>query len=112
VIPVMNIGKLNQYGTIQRPSDVDDDAGGKVRTWVDDATRVPMGIEPLQGDERMYGMQLQTRVTHQITMRYREGMTTAKRIVCRGVAYNVRYVGDKDLRNTMFVLLAEQGVAS
>jgi SPP1 family predicted phage head-tail adaptor len=57
-------------------------------------------------------MQLQTRVTHQITMRYRDGMTTAKRIVCRGVAYNIRYVGDKDLRNKVFTLLAEQGVAS
>lgn len=112
MIPVVNIGKMNQYGTIQRPNDTEDDAGGKDRTWVDEATRVPMAIDPLSGDERVYGMQLQTRVTHQITMRYRDGMTTAKRIVCRGVAYNIRYIGDKDMRNRVFTLLAEQGVAS
>jgi SPP1 family predicted phage head-tail adaptor len=112
VIPVMNIGAMPHRGTIQSPDDDEDGIGGVTRVWVDEAANVCMGIKPLSGDERLYGMQLQTRITHEITMRYRAGLTTEMRILHKGIPYNIRYIGDQDMRSKKFVLLAEQGVAS
>ncbi len=112
MIPVINIGALPHYGTIQTKADTSNGSGGFTRTWADEATRVPMAIKPIDGEERVYGMQLQTKVTHEITMRYREGMTTDKRIVHKGVAYNIRFVNDVELRNKKLVIFAEQGVAN
>jgi hypothetical protein len=51
-----------------------------------------MSVEPLKGWERMQAQQLQTPVTHQVFLRHRAGVTTAKRIRWGGRVFEIKEV--------------------
>lgn len=75
----MKIGKLRHRVTIQKLISTPDGGGGSTKTWIDDAT-VWAAIEPLRGGERYVAQQVQSELTHKITMRYREGIKPQMRI--------------------------------
>jgi SPP1 family predicted phage head-tail adaptor len=110
MIPSFSIGKLTQRGSIQTETEVVDDYGGRVRTWADSAT-VWMRIQPVSGDERVFGMQINDRVTHKITMRY-TNITQKNRISHKGKIYNIRAILNEESRDRKLVLMVEEGVAT
>lgn len=85
--------ELRDAITIQLPTLSKDAAGGKVKTWVDDAVNVPARLQPLQGDifeeREVRGL----RVTH---VCYLEDTDVASadgelgRLKCAGVFYEIK----------------------
>ncbi|WP_020471469.1 phage head closure protein [Zavarzinella formosa] len=65
--------------TIQAVSRLSDGQGGYAESWVDGAT-VWASIEPYSGYQKFQAMQLQTPVTHKISMRYRPDVATGTRL--------------------------------
>lgn len=111
MIPSLSIGKLTQRVAIQEFADVDDGYGGKTRSWSTVAT-VWARVQPLVGNERVYGMQLQDEATHKITMRYRT-INAKNRILHKGTYYNIVGVPlDEESRERRITIMVKQGVAT
>src|SRR4051812_15348564 len=70
---------LKNRAALQSVRRTEDGQGGFTEEWADEID-LWMKIEPLKGWEKMQAMQLQTPITHKITLRYRTGVTTAKRL--------------------------------
>jgi len=71
--------KMKHQVTIQSKSSASDGQGGFTETWNDGDT-VSAFIEPVKAYEKFQAMQMQTPITHKITMRYRADVTTASRL--------------------------------
>ncbi len=69
-------------------------------------------LEPLSGNERLHAMQLESRVSHRITIRYRPGVTAGMRLVLGTRHFNIRTVMDVEERRRRLQLLCEEGVAT
>lgn len=79
----VSIGDLRHRVTFQQQQKVPDGRGGFVTTWVDMVT-VWASVQALRPWERIQAQQTQTGVTHQVVIRYREGITASMRIVHDG----------------------------
>lgn len=110
MIPRFVIGSLSQRGVIQTYQLTPDGLGGNSRAWVNTAT-VWMRVEPVSGDERIYGMQIQGKTTHKITLRYR-ALSLDQRIVHKNNIYNIRSILNDDSRDRKLIVMCEQGVAT
>lgn len=88
----MQPGDLDQRVTIQAPADTDDGYGGTIPGgWADVAT-VWAQVRDKGGNEAMEHMRATGRLTYEITIRRRDGITTAHRLVWGGRALNIRKV--------------------
>ena len=76
----MNTGKLRQRVTIQELVRTDDGYGGITETWQDVAT-VWAAVEPLRGNERYRAQQVQSELSHKVTMRYRAEIKPQTRLL-------------------------------
>lgn len=77
----MRAGLLRHRVTIQARSVVRDAAGGEAETWVDQPPPVWARVRPLNGRELLSANQIQAETTHEVTMRYRPGLTSAHRLL-------------------------------
>ena len=98
---------------IQAESTTTDAGGGQSDPWASPtlvaATRAC--IEPLKGFEVLRAMQLEAKVTHKITMRYRSGITAKMRIKFGSRILNIRSVINVEERGRWLEILADEGVA-
>jgi SPP1 family predicted phage head-tail adaptor len=69
--------------TLQESTITGDSQGGFTESWAD-TIGLWAQITPLKGWELMRAQQLQTTITHKITIRYRTGITTAMRFLLDG----------------------------
>ncbi len=108
------IGRLRERVTVQRAARDADAGGGAVVTWTPlaHAPTVWARIEPLSGAEALQAMKLQARVTHRVTLRWRDDVTAAMRLVCGARTLNIRAVTNPDERRRYLELLCEEGVAT
>ena len=88
-----------------------DSGGGAATVWNDDAT-LWASIEPLKGAERFTAQQLESRLTHRVTLRMRDGVTTAMRLKFGLRIFNIRAVINPGERDRLLELLCEEGVAT
>ncbi len=72
------IGALRHRLVLEAPERVDDGGGGVTLTWVQVAT-LWGAIKPLSGLEVFAGDRLTGRLTHEIRIRYRSGVTADMR---------------------------------
>lgn len=107
----ISLGALRHRLTIQAESPTADAGGGHGLAWSNVAT-VWGRVEPLSGGERLRAMQIESRVTHRITIRYRAGVTAANRIAFANRIFNIRAVVNVEERNRILELLCEEGVAT
>ena len=84
---------------------------GHTRAWTTFATARAC-IEPLSGRERLHAMQLQDRVSHKITIRFRSGVTAKMRIKFGTRIFNIRAVINLEERSRWLEILAVEGVAT
>ena len=113
------LGKMRQKITIQYQSRTADGGGSEALSWLDPTT-VFGYIQPKQGGERFFGDQLEERITHIITVRYRRDLSHKNRLLyvsfIKGVKYtrtfNVRRVLNRDSTNKFLDILCEEGVAT
>ena len=61
---------------------------------------------------RFVGGQLQSSITHKVTLRYRSGVTAGMRLLFENRAFNIRYVANLHEQNELLELLVEEGVST
>ena len=108
------IGELRHRLTIQAENPSADAAGGQADPWASPVTVATVWgrVEPLTGGERLRAMQLEDRVTHRVTIRYRDAITAKQRLVFGQRVFNIRAVLNLGERSRWLELLCEEGVAT
>lgn len=104
-------GSLRHRVTLQSAADTPDGAGGFATVWSNVAT-LWAAIEPLAGRERLAAQQLESPLTHRVTLRHRDGVTTAMRVKFGVRVFNIRSVVNRAERDRALELLCEEGVAT
>jgi SPP1 family predicted phage head-tail adaptor len=91
------IGDLKHRVTLQQPVLSADGGGGYGESWqnLSSVPEVYAEIIPLSGGEQLRFYQLETSVTHRLTIRYRSDVTNAMRVLKGAVAYNIVSVTDR-----------------
>ena len=109
----MPIGKMRHSLTIQAQSRSNDTAGGARRTYSTLAT-VWGSIEPVGGNLRLYGDQIEGVSTHKITIRYRSDVTTKHRINYSADSriFKINRILNLGTRDRYLEMLCEEGVAT
>lgn len=105
------IGQMRHRVTIQSERRTTDTDGSAALRWYDDV-KVYAAITPRAGSESFHGMQIEGRVTHEITIRYRADVTPKKRIYWNSRAFNIRAVLNVNERDRWLKIAAEEGVAT
>ena len=103
---------LREPVTFERVTETADSYGARVRTWaaISGAPTRAM-VRPLSGGERYASARVEATSTHRIVCRYFAGLTEADRVVVRGRAYNIRFIGNVDFADQWLEITAELGVA-
>jgi len=101
----MRAGELTRRVTIQNKTVVNTD-GSPVVTWIDEAT-VWSKIHYLTGQETYRANEIQAEANVEITIRYRNGMTAKKRLICGNHIYNIKSVIEDDKRVWITMLCKE-----
>lgn len=108
----MHGGMLREPVTIQEPGlGARDDVGGFAEAW-DLVAAVPAYLRALSGSEQFYAQRLQATASVRVTIRYREDLTEAMRILIRNEPYQIRYIENVEFRNRWTTILCERGVAT
>lgn len=104
--------RLRHRVTLQEPALTTDNAGGYTRTW-DDVADLWAEVSPLEAQsfsqERLQDLHLQSRVTHRVTLRYREGVTADMRLVFEERVLVIRAIVNARELGEALVILAEEG---
>lgn len=112
----MSISKLRHVITIQAPVRTRDPLGGTTDEWSSPsvvAANLPARIESVSGREVFRGMQIESPVTHKITIRARTDVLASHRVLFGSRIFNIRAVRNISEEVDKFVqLLVEEGVAT
>jgi SPP1 family predicted phage head-tail adaptor len=109
----MRAGTLRHRIIIQTKSEDPDGMGGAKVTWPEkDWIEVWARVKPIRGMEQIQALSLEGKITHQILMRYREGVTVAKRIYWKkqNKYFNIRSVINPDQRNISLEIMAQEEI--
>lgn len=114
-----SVGKLRQKIKIQTQTRTADGGGSEKVAFATSVT-VFGHIEPRGGQERLFGDQLEERITHIITIRYRRDVSHKNRLVyeyfVKGTKYtrifNVKRVLNRDSKDRFLDIMCEEGVAT
>lgn len=106
---MMNVGQLRHRVTIQQLTRVEDEGGGYAEVWTEVAT-VWAAIKPLRGNERYEAQQVQSTLTHKVTIRYREGIKPQMRLTYKGRIFDIESVIDIEERHRWLELLCSEVV--
>lgn len=87
-----------------------DSYGGAIETWTKVATSVPAAIVPLSGKEFIASGATQAQINTRITLRYRDDLKPAMRLVHGATLYNIRAVLPDPTLQRHLTLLCEAGV--
>lgn len=104
-------GGMRQRIRIEEATLTPDGLGGFTRDWQTVAT-VWAEITTVRGDEYFASGQLASQVTHRIRLRWREGITTAMRVVFGVRIFAIRAVIENDGKKRSLELIVEEGVGS
>jgi SPP1 family predicted phage head-tail adaptor len=108
----LTAGMLRHIVEFQNPPAIADGQGGVEGSWTTHASNVRGALRPVSGNERYFGQQLESAVTHHFFMRYRNDITAKQRLVYEGRNFQVRAVIDIEERKQWLDLLVEEGVAT
>ena len=102
-----SIGARGRRFVLELPLESPNGFGGVVRTYAA-GPQLWGAIELLRGDERVRAARFEQAVTHRVTLRYREGVTAAMRLV-RGLRrFAIRSATDPDGSRRELVCLVEE----
>ena len=105
----MRAGTLRTRVLIQQRALGRDGFGQQVTTW-STLSEAWAAIEPMSGRELELAQAVSAEVTHQVTIRYRPGITQAMRIVYNGRVFDIHSVLDADMRHREMVLMCGEGL--
>jgi len=104
----MRAGKLSHPVTIQRDAGVVNSSGQVIPNWVTYAER-RAGIRPLSGREYMQAQSLGAEVTHEVAIRYDQGVTSGMRVLHNGRILEIESVMNIDEKNIDMILMCKEG---
>lgn len=113
--PTVGVGALRHRFVIEAERPAGDGGGGQgADPWANPITVATVWgtVMPLTGAETLRAAQLQARVTHRITIRWRDGILARNRIRLGGRVFNIRSIVNREERNRWLDILAEEGVAT
>ena len=104
-------GRLRQRVLIEQPIETPDASGGFITSWHEVAT-VWAEIRSVRvgRSELAVAGKLQSENWFEMTMRYRNDITTKMRVTYNGISYAIRVVDDVNSNGVTLELLLEQGV--
>lgn len=108
------IGRLRHRLVVQAENPLPDGGGGRGDPWAAPITLATVWgrVEPLGGAERLRAMQLDARVSHRVTLRYRADVTARERLVFGQRVFKIRAVINLEERNEWLQLLCEEGIGA
>ncbi len=102
--------------TLQEEIRTMDGAGGYIGVWQDVADLwaeiSPISTRVIYGNEKLFAGQIQSSLSHKITIRYRSNISTAMRFIFQGRAFNIRSISSVHEKKDIIELLVEEGVAN
>jgi SPP1 family predicted phage head-tail adaptor len=98
--------RLRQKLTLQSEVRTADTAGGYVRAW-EDVADVWAEITPISSREKLIAMQIESEITHRMTIRARTGVEASQRLNGDGRIFYIRSVTPVE-RNSVLELLVEE----
>src|SRR5690554_3266620 len=90
-----HIGDFKQRVAIERYVTTSDGMGGTTQTW-SEVGKVWCNIKPLSGQKRLEFGKLDSTVTHEVLMRYREDITDQDRLKYKGKNYTLKFQINED----------------
>lgn len=106
---MLGAGRLDKRVTLQEPVVERNAIGEGVTTWQDVAS-VWAAVEPVNGREFWAQQQVQSEVTVKITIRHRDDVSQAMRVVWNSKVYNIKSVIDPMTRHENLVLMCGEGL--
>jgi SPP1 family predicted phage head-tail adaptor len=103
-------GRLEQRVTLQQRVAGVNALGQASNSWAS-MLDVWAAVEPLRGREFFAAGQTQSEVTTRITIRWRQGVTSAMRVVWRGQPFDIIAVVEPEGQRQTLELMCVQGVA-
>lgn len=104
---------MRHWLTFERLVEEMDSDGARSDVWApafDVSPTMPADVAPLSGRELLAANAVQSKVTHRIRVRYRDGITAKMRAVERETVYNIEAViPDQDSGLRYLTLLASTG---
>jgi SPP1 family predicted phage head-tail adaptor len=94
--------------TVERLTLTPDGAGGgAVQTW-DTLYRPWAYIAPVTNGEKLFGMQLESPITHILYIRFNTQISVRDRIIHRGRTLNIKSIADIEEKKTFMELRCEE----
>jgi len=106
---VRNVTLFRDRLTIQNSYLDSDGQGGSTETWVDGST-IWANIQPMKAYEKLQAMQMQTPVSHKITVRYTTELNPSSRLVSGTRTFWVKEIINDDERGRFLILKAIERV--
>lgn len=103
----MRAGKLRHRVTVQRDNGERSEFGGPEESWSDVTTRW-MTVEPLSGRELWNAQQVRPDVTHKVTARHLDGVTTKHRLKFGTRVLQIESVINPVERNEELMILCKE----
>jgi SPP1 family predicted phage head-tail adaptor len=106
----MRIGAHRHLVHLERPAHTARDAAGHPVPGWEAAGEAYASIEPLSGRDLEIARQSAARVTHRVTLRYRDGLDSRCRVIHRDRTLNVRSILRVEEGSRELALLCEEAV--
>ncbi len=108
------IGRMRERITFQQSVKTPDGIGGFSTTWQNIASRPTIfaKVQPLNAREQLQAQQIQSPISHKITIRYRKDLNTSMRILWDGQPLNIHGITNPDEKKRYTEIQVEQGVAT
>lgn len=92
-----NLGRLRYDVVIEESEESVDDHGGMVESWsTADTVQADIAPATFSASERMNQDRFTTTITHTVTLRYYDGLSTSHRLTYNGRIFNIKEVIDVD----------------
>jgi len=105
----LQAGTLNRLVTVQARGSAKDTFGQQSETWTTVCTP-RASVEPLSGAQVVAAGAQLGETMHQVTMRYRPGITTAMRVLYEGRVLSIVSVIDEYMKHRKLTLLCQEGL--
>jgi len=103
----MKISRLRHRVELQRYNEVQDSGHGTIKTWTTFDTVFAM-IESVKGYVTFQTQQIEEKITHKITIRYHDYVTSENWILMNSRRFRIRNVENLLEKNRFLVLLCEE----
>jgi SPP1 family predicted phage head-tail adaptor len=103
----MHIAAMNERFALEEPVRTPDGAGGATVTW-QTVAEVWAHVRPISGDERLRHDQVSGRLTHEVWLRWRAGVTPAMRFTQGTRVYEIVAVLEAERRTRLKCLCEER----